>query len=265
VVVAVRMSLSFPLLCSAAPLWAVDYDGTERAEQVWLSDGGITSNFPVHFFDAWLPRHPTFAIDLAEHPADADAPYVFMETDPTAPLDPRWSAVDSFGSFAGTIKDAAQNWRDTLQSELPASRDRVCEVRFDKGQGGLYLGMDHETVQALLGRGRMAGDLILKTFDEARWEQHRWIRYLTVMSQLQENVHTLGEPWATFSARLAAGLPGVTIYRTGREAPWCTAAGAATEALIALGAAWGPSPLDVDFQGADGPLPEPALRIVPRA
>jgi predicted acylesterase/phospholipase RssA len=30
----------------------------------WFSDGGITSNFPIHFFDAWLPQRPTFGITL---------------------------------------------------------------------------------------------------------------------------------------------------------------------------------------------------------
>ena len=64
VVFAVRMSLSFPLLLSAVPLWAVDYGGTDQAEPVWFSGGGITSNLPVHFFDALLPTRPTFAINL---------------------------------------------------------------------------------------------------------------------------------------------------------------------------------------------------------
>lgn len=31
----------------------------------WFSDGGICSNFPIHFFDGWLPTRPTFAINLA--------------------------------------------------------------------------------------------------------------------------------------------------------------------------------------------------------
>ena len=82
VVVAARMSLSFPLLISAIPLRALDMtrprtrkavaaveEGTEPAESIvaetcWFSDGGIVSNFPVHFFDAPLPTRPTFAIDL---------------------------------------------------------------------------------------------------------------------------------------------------------------------------------------------------------
>ena len=31
---------------------------------VWLSDGGLTSNFPIHFFDALLPERPTFGVSL---------------------------------------------------------------------------------------------------------------------------------------------------------------------------------------------------------
>jgi hypothetical protein len=70
IVVAARMSLSFPILISAVPLYAIDYsrkvnnDDDRRPERCWFSDGGICSNFPVHFFDVPLPRWPTFAINL---------------------------------------------------------------------------------------------------------------------------------------------------------------------------------------------------------
>ena len=76
------MSLSFPLLISAVPLHALDVTRRHTreamvavedghlprhrlvAERCWFSDGGIASNFPVHFFDTPLPTRPTFAIDL---------------------------------------------------------------------------------------------------------------------------------------------------------------------------------------------------------
>ncbi|HEX2120394.1 MAG TPA: patatin-like phospholipase family protein, partial [Thermoanaerobaculia bacterium] len=77
VIVAARMSLSFPLLLSAIPLHAIDYgrrDGERAPERCWFSDGGISSNFPVHFFDAPLPRRPTFAINLAERTPRYHAP-----------------------------------------------------------------------------------------------------------------------------------------------------------------------------------------------
>jgi predicted acylesterase/phospholipase RssA len=101
VLVATRMSLSFPLLITAVPLYAVDYsrqtniaarnaadewldahphDPIDRAvadvqpkrvfERNWFSDGGICANLPVHFFDSPLPGRPTFAIDLESFPPD---------------------------------------------------------------------------------------------------------------------------------------------------------------------------------------------------
>ena len=98
VLVAVRMSLSFPGLIAAVPLHAVDYSlpptrrpstgsdsgasstRTPRRRKVqqpcprlahqrnWFSDGGICANLPLQFFDSALPRRPTFAINLAPFP-----------------------------------------------------------------------------------------------------------------------------------------------------------------------------------------------------
>ncbi|HET7224829.1 MAG TPA: hypothetical protein VFK69_03855 [Candidatus Eisenbacteria bacterium] len=63
-----RMSSSFPVLLSAVPLHLPGEAGGEP-RRVWFSDGGITSNFPIHFFDARLPSRPTFGIDLTgAHP-----------------------------------------------------------------------------------------------------------------------------------------------------------------------------------------------------
>jgi len=104
VVVAARMSLSFPLLISAVPLHAIDWsrdvnkvargearswikahpDATDDevlagvrsrvfATRHWFSDGGVCSNFPVHLFDAPLPSRPTFALNLRGfHPDHSD-------------------------------------------------------------------------------------------------------------------------------------------------------------------------------------------------
>lgn len=82
VLVATRMSLSFPILFSAVPLYTIaascfiqtpsQGDGVESLIEVkpedlqrnWFSDGGIASNFPIHFFDAWMPGRPTFGLNL---------------------------------------------------------------------------------------------------------------------------------------------------------------------------------------------------------
>lgn len=36
----------------------------------WFSDGGIASNFPIQFFDAWLPNRPTLGITLRYVPSE---------------------------------------------------------------------------------------------------------------------------------------------------------------------------------------------------
>src|SRR5262249_49245321 len=102
----------FPLLISAVPLWSIDWSRTKNEEarnawedwlkrqdntwdsirdhpdrwqgipaqrphagRCWFSDGGITSNFPVHLFDAPIPRWPTFVINLRPfHPDHPEAP-----------------------------------------------------------------------------------------------------------------------------------------------------------------------------------------------
>ena len=50
VVVATRMSLSFPVLISAVPLYAIDFDRPDgarpRPERCWFSDGGIPATSP---------------------------------------------------------------------------------------------------------------------------------------------------------------------------------------------------------------------------
>ena len=67
VIVAVRMSLSFPVLLSSIPLYAIDYMvSTNYVVRHCFSDGGITSNFPIHFFDAAVPGRPTFGINLVK-------------------------------------------------------------------------------------------------------------------------------------------------------------------------------------------------------
>jgi predicted acylesterase/phospholipase RssA len=68
VVLAARMSLSFPVLLSAVPLMGVKYQtGNNELEEVWYSDGGLTSNFPVHLFDGPIPSHPTFCLNLVAY------------------------------------------------------------------------------------------------------------------------------------------------------------------------------------------------------
>ncbi len=97
VILAVRMSLAVPIFISAVPLYtlrasALRADDTaqgnsnispeqsgEQQQEVkekdlqvnFFSDGGTASNFPIHFFDGWLPTRPTFGINLTALPEEA--------------------------------------------------------------------------------------------------------------------------------------------------------------------------------------------------
>ncbi len=75
IVVAARLSLSYPLLFSAVPLWAIDYEreeGQRELKRCLFTDGGVSSNFPIHLFDSALPRWPTFGMWLDR--LDPDGP-----------------------------------------------------------------------------------------------------------------------------------------------------------------------------------------------
>jgi hypothetical protein len=90
-VVGARMSLSFPVLLQAVPLYAVDWtlksnhDGTPELERCWFSDGGICSNLPIHFFDTLLPSRPTFALSLKDEHADFPVLFPPSRTDSRRP------------------------------------------------------------------------------------------------------------------------------------------------------------------------------------
>jgi predicted acylesterase/phospholipase RssA len=86
VIVATRISVSFPVLFSAVPLYTLSEEAFERVGRTgepvreadllrhYFSDGGIVSNFPIHVFDRWLPDCPTFGINLADLPPEAMSP-----------------------------------------------------------------------------------------------------------------------------------------------------------------------------------------------
>ena len=213
VIVATRMSLSFPVLISAVPLWRIDHlhradpdhpNHGPHFQSLWFSDGGLTSNFPIHLFDAALPTRPTFAINLGrfrtDWPESADerenvdlarnnsvlpAPYTAI---PASGI----SAIIGFG--AATI-NTAREWSDNARLDQPGYRDRIVRVLQTRAQGGLNLHMDSATIERLARRGAVAADAIVGQFNEPRyrlgsdtpqtgWDNHRWVRYRALLSTL---------------------------------------------------------------------------------
>jgi hypothetical protein len=76
VLVAARMSMSFPVLFSAVPLYTRSLANPSPANEGQLqrnlfSDGGIVSNFPIHLFDDWLPKRAVFGMNLEDMPQPA--------------------------------------------------------------------------------------------------------------------------------------------------------------------------------------------------
>ncbi len=206
VVVATRLSLSFPLLVSAVPLWTIDRraGAGPRFVQVWFTDGGLCSNFPLQLFDAALPSRPTFAINLGDF-AEGVAPSAdqaaniefarnnrggllpeFFEVPATG-----WAAI---GGFASAAFNTARSWPDSTQLNLPGYRDRIVRVLQTEAEGGLNLYMDAATIAALTERGRAAAAALVAQFNEPRyperepratgWENHRWVRYRALLSGL---------------------------------------------------------------------------------
>ncbi len=204
IVVGVRMSLSFPGLIAAVPLYAVDYSLLEnqksrelarvwRSEhpdatpqegaaalpalklQVnWFSDGGICANLPLHFFDSALPRRPTFAIDLASFPRDRDKASSefensYLPVTNSAGLLRRQSVwqgagVGALKQFFASIINTARTWVDEAQLSMPGYRDRIVTVFHDDSEGGMNLNMDESTVHALSSRGQGAAVRLVDRF-----------------------------------------------------------------------------------------------------
>jgi predicted acylesterase/phospholipase RssA len=234
VVVAVRMSLSFPFLLSAVPLYSIDWSLKEsaarkqrlrdlapqeragsplKATRVWFSDGGIGSNMPLHMFDALLPGHPTFAVNLkAQHP---DYPIPKEETDTNdggrvylpqtnqAGQIRHWPNPDDGASLAGLvgffagIVNTMQNWRDEILFPYPGFRDRIVQISQKRDEGGLNLDMPDASIKALAGAGKMAADRLVARFHPdgaqkgAGWDNHRVVRLGTFLGTMQPGATAL--------------------------------------------------------------------------
>lgn len=181
VIVAVRMSLSFPFLFTMVPLWAADHhrDG-DPLERHWFTDGGVTSNFPIHRFDELYPRWPTLAVNLQYTGEEREARrrrlrreggLVFLpETRSEAvrelcrPLGTGESSLGDLFAFLGALFTSAQTWHDNAFLRLPGYRDRVAEVWLRPEEGGMNLEMPAETIRGLIDRGREAGRRLAERF-----------------------------------------------------------------------------------------------------
>ncbi len=227
VVVAARLSLSFPFLLAAVPVWTPSWKEKPRAldpkraddelsEQVtgvvkvWLSDGGISSNFPIHFFDEPIPTRPTFGLDLWEVEDGHHGPMWEVAHSNAQGWRPKLAAKLARGgaaAFGGALVDAAQAFMDNMQARLPGYRDCVARVLLRPNEGGLNLNMPPERVTALAERGERAADELVRRYTEGDgWARHRWMRLRSTMALFEEHVQAL-----------EAGLDGVDVATVGKD------------------------------------------------
>jgi predicted acylesterase/phospholipase RssA len=308
VVVCTRMSLSFPILLSAVPLYTIstqaynDFrDGkisrlVEDAKHLqlnWFSDGGICSNFPIQFFDAWLPSWPTFGINLTKL-SSINATSALQKCDETAksaavaarnesdePVylpnaedrqDPEWDNVNGLLSFAQTIFRTAQNYRDIMQANLPSYRERIVQIRLNKDEGGLNLAMPKEIIEKVAQKGQQAGTILCDPA-EFNFDHHVWVRFLVLMAQLEQNVIGMQEVLKSpdfdnlLEQQLQMSLNRQLRYPYSKDGPWSNDVAPRIAALQNLIKEWNIPPIDEKdkpcFFQEDAPLPQPVLRMTP--
>lgn len=296
VIVPVRMSLAFPLLLSAVPLWRLRQDpdparhgGWLRvAEQVWFADGGICSNFPIHYFDTLVPSRPTFGINLVDasfvpqQPVDPDD-YVWMPAHNGSGATTRVVEVDRDGrrglpGFMRAIIETMQSWTDSTQLAIPGYRDRIVAVRLSATEGGLNLRMGPALIERVAARGARAGQLLLDHYADrdppprtiTGWRNHRWLRYRVAMRVIGEALEDLRMAEAESSGTDAAlqpmhARPPSYDFKSDRQRDAALAAYrellALADRYAAMRAELGYPPFDHDPK--DGPRPRPELRIRP--
>jgi hypothetical protein len=204
VIVAVRMSLSFPILLSAVPLYAEDHTlrfarKEDKFRRCVFSDGGICNDFPIQFFDSFLPSRPTFAISLSEfdplrngQDPDKAEDRVYLPVKAGEGIAEPINPVRSIGEFAAAILTAARVWQFSMQSALPGYRERIAHVALDKQEGGLNLNMPPHIVKRLTRYGELAGKKFLTDFS---FDEHRWRRFLVSFDCLDKTLVELQEQY----------------------------------------------------------------------
>jgi predicted acylesterase/phospholipase RssA len=230
-----RLSLSFPILLSAIPLYHLDHsasadDGSPLLRCCWYSDGGLTSNFPVHMFDSPIPMRPTFGINLAPATMSNEDmnrygemwQYVSMpERNGEAPqarfnlFDQRGNSQDptkrtsSIGGFLSALFDTARNWQDSRLMAMPGYQDRIVTVHLKDGQeGGYRLDMEDTIINRVGKRGQAAAELLAARFSgqtstdprtgqtiELDWENHRRVRLRATLAALETYSRDLSARW----------------------------------------------------------------------
>ena len=247
-----------------------------------FSDGGISSNFPMHLFDGLLPLWPTFGINLeAVLPGFPDE-MLYLPTRCRDGFADTWTRFDGapkpasrLGGFLFSIIGTMQNWNDNALSRMPGVRDRIVRLRLNDDEGGFNLDMDRQLIERIAMRGRDAAVKLIERYvpqenaaaSAPGWDQQRWIRRDVLIDALKERMAGLAQA-------LRPSIPHASSYqeltaRAQATAPPChdhaltpeqvRSLDALTYALQDVAAAFSKSAEDYP----NAPVPQPELRVRP--
>jgi hypothetical protein len=117
----------------------------------------MSSNFPMHIFDAPLPDRPTFGINLSTLANEPTGTLIKPTTDATEKQYPKPVPITGMASFGRSIRNTMQNWVDNSQIAIPGYSDRIVTICQGRGQGGMNLKMSKPTITTLAELGEQAG------------------------------------------------------------------------------------------------------------
>ncbi len=284
VLLAARMSLSFPFLFSAIPLWSIDHETDPKEHKrefrrCLFSDGGICSNFPMHLFDGLIPMWPTFGI-LLEPKLPARKNMVYLPQSYKEGYGERWDRFDErkpesrFGGFLSAVVSAMQNWNDNALSRMPGVRDRVVRIRLNEHEGGMNLDMDNRLIARVAARGRDAAKEVIRRYvadgnigTAAGWDEQRWIRLNVLLRMLEKRLPVVErglQPGVAFTQDFSSIILQATDSKPpGREQALTDTERATLEELIASLIGFAASVGKLSAKYAFEPIPEPELRVRP--
>ena len=191
-----------------------------------MSDGGLCSNFPIHLFDAFVPRWPTFGIVLLRRAKGDTRPPVWLPQLQYQGRGDTWysgldieSRVGLLMGFLGALWGATWRWNDMTMMRMPGVRDRVVRLFLGKGEGGVNIKMSTAEILKLRDDyGKKAADAFLQKFvnSDVGWDEHRWVRMNSILVALRPRL--IGITDSIVWDRHAVPMP-EAITRARRTAP----------------------------------------------
>jgi predicted acylesterase/phospholipase RssA len=214
VLVAARLSMSFPLLLSMVPVYALDAGAPLPAHETtlrraWCTDGGVCANFPVQLFDAAHPAWPTFGIWLDQRRPDGRDQPIWMASGPEEGSYPAWlsSVPDSAKAepsgprpgwwallgLCGAYLETLMSWNDRATFRLPSQRARILRLALQPWEGSLNLQMPGQQILQMaadygLGAAAQLFDQFLPRNQVCTptWEEHLFVRSHSLLRALRQ-------------------------------------------------------------------------------